>query len=65
MVSPDLAERLSLDSGLAKAGVTKLDEVQRLIAGYRVRYGGAHGPASGLESAHAHGPDESEDHRAN
>jgi hypothetical protein len=61
----DLHHRRDDLAGLAKAGVTKLDEVQRLIAGYRVRYGGAHGPASGLESAHAHGPDESEDHRAN
>src|SRR4029078_13611471 len=39
-------------AGLAKAGVTKLDEVQRLVAGYRVRYGGAHGAAGELDSAH-------------
>jgi hypothetical protein len=61
----DLHHRRDDLAGLAKAGVTKPDEVQRLIAGYRVRYGGAHGPAEGLESAHAHGPDGGGDHRAN
>ena len=29
-------------AGLAKAGVSRLDEVRRLIAGYQVRYGGGH-----------------------
>jgi hypothetical protein len=48
----DLHHRRDDLAGLAKAGVTKLDEVQRLIAGYRVRYGGAHGAAGELEDAH-------------
>jgi hypothetical protein len=48
----DLHHRRDDLAGLAKAGVTKLDEVQRLIAGYRVRYGGAHGAAGELEGAH-------------
>jgi hypothetical protein len=61
----DLHHRRDDLAGLAKAGVTNLDEVQRLIAGYRVRYGGAHGPASGLESAHDHGADGSGDHHSN
>lgn len=52
----DLHHRRDDLAGLAKAGVTKLDEVQRLIAGYRVRYGGAHGAAGEPESAHDHGP---------
>lgn len=38
----DLHHRRDDLAGLAKAGVTGLDEVRRLIAGYRVRYGGAH-----------------------
>jgi hypothetical protein len=50
----DLHHRRDDLAGLAKAGVTRLDEVQRLVAGYRVRYGGAHGAASDLESAHRH-----------
>jgi hypothetical protein len=50
----DLHHRRDDLAGLAKAGVTKLDEVQRLIAGYRVRYGGAHGSAGDLEDAHLH-----------
>ena len=48
----DLHHRRDDLAGLAKAGVTKLDEVQRLVAGYRVRYGGAHGSSTDLESAH-------------
>lgn len=48
----DLHHRRDDLAGLVKAGVTKLDEVQRLVAGYRVRYGGAHGSADDLESAH-------------
>ena len=48
----DLHHRRDDLAGLAKAGVTKLDEVQRLVAGYRVRYGGAHGAAGDLEAAH-------------
>ena len=58
----DLHHRRDDLAGLVKGGVTKLDEVQRLIAGYRVRYGGAHGSAEDLESAHGHGPAEG-DHR--
>lgn len=42
-------------AGLAKAGVTELEEVRRLIAGYRVRWGdGHHGQAE--SGAHAEGP---------
>ena len=48
----DLHHRRDDLAGLAKAGVTKLDEVQRLVAGYRVRYGGAHGADGELRSAH-------------
>jgi len=48
----DLHHRRDDLAGLVKAGLTRLDEVQRLIAGYRVRYGGAHGAASELASAH-------------
>lgn len=43
----DLHHRRDDLAGLAKAGVTTFDEVQRLIAGYRVRYGGAHGEGHG------------------
>ncbi|HXG25427.1 MAG TPA: hypothetical protein VNL94_01040 [Candidatus Binatia bacterium] len=39
----DLHHRRDDLAGLARAGVTKLDEVRRLVAGYRVRYDGAHG----------------------
>jgi hypothetical protein len=39
----DLHHRRDDLGGLAKAGVTRLDEVRRLIAGYQVRYGGGHG----------------------
>jgi hypothetical protein len=44
----DLHHRRDDLAGLAKAGVTELDEVRRLIAGYRVRWGdGHHGQADG------------------
>lgn len=39
----DLHHRRDDLAGLVKGGVTKLDEVQRLVAGYRVQYGGPHG----------------------
>ena len=39
----DIHHRRDDLAGLAKAGVTKLDEVRRLIAGYQVRYGDGHG----------------------
>jgi hypothetical protein len=51
----DLHHRRDDLAGLVKAGVTKLDEVQRLVAGYQVRYGGAHGSSTDLEAAHRHG----------
>jgi hypothetical protein len=38
----DLHHRRDDLAGLAKAGVTKLDEVRRLVAGYQIRYGHAH-----------------------
>lgn len=54
----DLHHRRDDLAGLAKAGVTKMDEVQRLVAGYQVRYGGPHG--AGTDSSHeqngGHGP---------
>jgi hypothetical protein len=59
----DLHHRRDDLAGLAKAGVTKLDEVQRLIAGYRVRYGGAHGTGAELEAAHGHEPGVDREHR--
>ena len=59
----DLHHRRDDLAGLAKAGVTKLDEVQRLIAGYQVRYGGA--PESGANGSSApvdlHGRDPTDD----
>jgi hypothetical protein len=58
----DLHHRRDDLAGLAKAGVTKLDEVQRLIAGYRVRYGGAHGVAGELEAAHHHADGDAAEH---
>ena len=61
----DLHHRRDDLAGLAKAGVTKLDEVQRLVAGYQVRYGGAHGPSGELGAAHGHGPDSEHDHPPN
>lgn len=61
----DLHHRRDDLAGLAKAGVTKLDEVQRLIVGYRVRYGGAHGAAGDLDAAHGHGHREASDHGPN
>jgi hypothetical protein len=38
----DLHHRRDDLAGLAKAGVTKLDEVRRLVAGYQTRYGHPH-----------------------
>jgi hypothetical protein len=72
----DLHHRRDDLAGLAKGGVTKLDEVQRLIAGYQVRYGGAHGSTSatidldghgttgahGPDDGHGHGPDDGHGH---
>lgn len=54
----DLHHRRDDLAGLAKGGVTRLDEVQRLVAGYQVRYGGAHGSGSDLspEQNDVHGP---------
>jgi hypothetical protein len=61
----DLHHRRDDLAGLAKAGVTKLDEVQRLVAGYLVRYGGAHGAGGDLEAAHRHAAGDANDHRSN
>lgn len=41
----DLHHRRDDLAGLAKAGVTSLDEVRRLVAGYRVGWGSGHGEA--------------------
>jgi hypothetical protein len=43
----DLHHRRDDLAGLAAAGVTSLDEVGRLVAGYRVGYGHGHGHGSG------------------
>ena len=51
----DLHHRRDDLAGLAKAGVTKLDEVQRLVAGYRVRWGDGH-DGTGHAEPHAEGP---------
>ncbi len=51
----DLHHRRDDLAGLAKAGVTKLDEVQRLIAGYQVRYGVGHGKGDGTSGGHVDG----------
>ena len=40
----DLHHRRDDLAGLAKAGVTQLDEVRRLVAGYQARWGEAHQP---------------------
>ena len=51
----DLHHRRDDLAGLAKAGVTSLDEVRRLVAGYRVGWGDGHGSghaADGEESGH-------------
>ena len=75
----DLHHRRDDLAGLAKGGVTKLDEVQRLIAGYQVRYGGAHAATSatidldghgataahGPDDGHGHGPDDDHGHGPN
>jgi len=42
----DLHHRRDDLAGLAAAGVTSLEEVGRLMAGYRVAYGHGHGPAA-------------------
>ena len=41
----DLHHRRDDLAGLAKAGVTSVDEVRKLVAGYRVGWGGGHGHA--------------------
>ena len=65
----DLHHRRDDLAGLAKGGVTKLDEVQRLIAGYQVRYGGAHEPTSTTVEVpvegHGHSPDDGHGHGPN
>jgi hypothetical protein len=52
----DLHHRRDDLAGLAKGGVTKLDEVQRLIAGYRVRWGDGHSGRSDGDRAPATPP---------
>ncbi len=68
----DLHHRRDDLAGLAKAGITSLDEVRRLVAGYRVRYGETHAAHAKLRSGEpgpepasdaAHGPDDGHDHR--
>jgi hypothetical protein len=43
----DLHHRRDDLAGLVKGGVTKLEDVQRLVAGYRVQYGGPHAGRNG------------------
>jgi hypothetical protein len=38
----DIHHRRDDLAGLAKAGITSIDEVRRLIAGYKVRWGDGH-----------------------
>lgn len=56
----DLHHRRDDLAGLAKAGVTELDEVRRLIAGYRVGWGGGHAAkghaADGRDESHTEDP---------
>lgn len=65
----DLHHRRDDLAGLAKAGVTDLDEVRRLIAGYRVRWGDVdHGTAAepghaARGTAHDDHPDDGHGHR--
>lgn len=59
----DLHHRRDDLAGLAKAGVTDLDEVRRLIAGYRVRWGDAdHGAAAGAGHASPTATHDDHDH---
>lgn len=48
----DLHHRRDDLAGLAKAGVTSLDEVRRLVAGYRVGWGSGHGHADDAGTGH-------------
>jgi hypothetical protein len=50
----DLHHRRDDLAGLAKAGVTSLDEVRRLIAGYRVRYGESRDAHAALDASEGH-----------
>lgn len=65
----DLHHRRDDLAGLVKGGITKLEEVQRLVAGYRVQYGGPHADQGVRPDAHqpasADGPDDGHDHRRN
>jgi hypothetical protein len=48
----DLHHRRDDLAGLVKGGVTRVDEVRRLIAGYQVQYGGAHADQHGDHPPH-------------
>ena len=65
----DLHHRRDDLAGLVKGGVTKLEEVQRLVVGYRVQYGGSHGEQGAPPDAHdatpTAGADDGHDHRTN
>jgi len=52
----DLHHRRDDLAGLAKAGVTGLDEVRRLVAGYRAGWGEGHGRAHDDHDESSHGP---------
>jgi hypothetical protein len=51
----DLHHRRDDLAGLVKGGVTKLEEVQRLVAGYQMRWGDGH-DGTGRPEPHAEGP---------
>jgi len=63
----DLHHRRDDLAGLAKAGVTSMLEIRRLIAGYRIGYGEGHGAGHGPGHDEPHGnpADEGHDHRPN
>jgi hypothetical protein len=58
----DLHHRRDDLAGLAKAGVTSLDEVRRLVAGYRVGWGSGHGQEHGAHDGDAGAESEHKPH---
>lgn len=52
----DLHHRRDDLAGLAKAGVNSIEEVRRLVAGYRVGWGAGHGGGHGESDEAAHRP---------
>jgi len=58
----DLHHRRDDLAGLAKAGVTSLDEVRPLIAGYRVGWGSGHDSGHGADHGAEHGTEHGAEH---